>query len=321
MNNRASNFELLRLIAIYGIIVHHLVINSANTCGYNEIYSFEKHGLGGVTINSFVICGVNLFVLISGWFGIRRIYKNIILLIADCIIFGIISLSICFFIFDCELDLSSIYNTIKPTRLWFIVHYIVLVLISPLLEKTLKDMSHQELTKWIIILTVINVFFGYYLGLCNKDGYNYINFIYLYYIGRYLHLSSRTGFYKILAKYGLLCWIIFSLSEVTLFVFLYHQNLLPDSVRFWSYNSPWVLVTSVCLFMWISLLNIKSNTINILSSSTLGIYIIHTAPPPIKIQEFNWSKYLRRLWIYRNFIICFNHINYMCNISFDHHSY
>lgn len=32
---RNSNFELLRIFAIWGIVLHHLVINGIDVCGYN----------------------------------------------------------------------------------------------------------------------------------------------------------------------------------------------------------------------------------------------------------------------------------------------
>lgn len=54
---RQSNFELLRLVAIFMIIVHHLVIRSAETCGYTHPYLFGQDGAGGVIINSLVVGG------------------------------------------------------------------------------------------------------------------------------------------------------------------------------------------------------------------------------------------------------------------------
>ncbi len=52
------------------IVCHHLVIKGADTCGYVTPYTYEKDGLIGIFINSFVVGGVNLFVLISGYFGV-----------------------------------------------------------------------------------------------------------------------------------------------------------------------------------------------------------------------------------------------------------
>lgn len=60
-NERLSNFELLRLVAIWGIILHHLVIKGASTCGYLSPYDFSRDGVMGLLLNSLVIGGGELF--------------------------------------------------------------------------------------------------------------------------------------------------------------------------------------------------------------------------------------------------------------------
>ena len=37
---RLSNFELLRIVAMFGIVLHHLVIKGASTCGYVTPYNY-----------------------------------------------------------------------------------------------------------------------------------------------------------------------------------------------------------------------------------------------------------------------------------------
>ena len=59
-NNRTvrdSNFELIRLLAMFGIIVHHLVIKGASTCGYIEPYDYNRDGVIGLMLNSLVVGG------------------------------------------------------------------------------------------------------------------------------------------------------------------------------------------------------------------------------------------------------------------------
>lgn len=61
---RKSNIELLRIVAMLMIILHHLVIKGADTCGYLTPYNISD-GLLGEVINSLIISGVDLFILIS----------------------------------------------------------------------------------------------------------------------------------------------------------------------------------------------------------------------------------------------------------------
>ena len=62
-NNRVrlSNFELLRIVAMFGIVLHHLVIKGASTCGYVTPYNYEKDGFIGLILNSLVFGGGELF--------------------------------------------------------------------------------------------------------------------------------------------------------------------------------------------------------------------------------------------------------------------
>lgn len=54
---RDSQFELLRIVAIFFVIVHHLVIKGADTVGYVSDYSLKEHGVAGIIVNSFVVGG------------------------------------------------------------------------------------------------------------------------------------------------------------------------------------------------------------------------------------------------------------------------
>ena len=80
---RDSQFELLRILAMLFIVTHHLVIKGADTVGYVTPYDVNTHGIAGVIINSMVVGGVKLFVLITGWYGIKHIGKGFIRLLVD----------------------------------------------------------------------------------------------------------------------------------------------------------------------------------------------------------------------------------------------
>ena len=68
INTRESQFELLRIVAIFMVLIHHSLA-VADTFGYTGHYTLNE-GITGVLLNSAVIIGVNLFVLITGWFGV-----------------------------------------------------------------------------------------------------------------------------------------------------------------------------------------------------------------------------------------------------------
>ena len=62
---RQSNLELLRIVAMFFIVVGHVFWH-----GFHQEASLH------VPVRSVVIIGVNLFVLISGYFGINLRFKK-----------------------------------------------------------------------------------------------------------------------------------------------------------------------------------------------------------------------------------------------------
>lgn len=57
MSPRLSGFELLRIMSIGGIILHHLFINDIDACGYNRSFCAITDGMFPVFANSFIVGG------------------------------------------------------------------------------------------------------------------------------------------------------------------------------------------------------------------------------------------------------------------------
>lgn len=72
MNNikktRESNIEMLRIIAIFFILLHHYAL-------YNSLYNLEVSNINkyiGIILFSLGKIGVNIFILITGYFSIQK---------------------------------------------------------------------------------------------------------------------------------------------------------------------------------------------------------------------------------------------------------
>ena len=72
---RQSNIELLRIISILMIVIHHVLVHGI----YNSVNNSTLH-----FIDSFVIYGVNIFLLISGYFTLNLKWKSVINLFWIC---------------------------------------------------------------------------------------------------------------------------------------------------------------------------------------------------------------------------------------------
>ena len=179
-----SNLELLRIVCMLFIICHHWIVFILDNCGYHVPLGDTKQDYTSVFLNSFFIIGVNCYVLISGYFGIKLSWKPIKKIVGACLFYG----ALCYFIslaippFNSEgFSFLTLLERMYPGNWWFLMEYIVLILLSPMLNKSIENIDSKTFRLYIILLLIVNVGIGYCLNdRVNKTGYNIMNFIMLY---------------------------------------------------------------------------------------------------------------------------------------------
>jgi surface polysaccharide O-acyltransferase-like enzyme len=186
---RESNFELLRLVCMFFILVLHM-----NNGGLFKDLGDIGQSIPSTVFESFCIVAVNCFVLISGYFGIKINWKNFVHLYVFCF-----SYTFCFAVlaslYHNEIHFKRIilsFFTFSHSPYWFVNVYFGLYLLSPILNSLIKNLAKNDFVICLVILTVVNVYLGFYSSNArfNENGYNIMNFIYLYFIGRYINLYS-----------------------------------------------------------------------------------------------------------------------------------
>lgn len=274
---RKSNIELLRLVLMFFILMHHYFVRVKNAWpiidGESDIFASF--------VDPFLYVGVNCFVLISGYFGIRFRFRGLYGLFMQCAFYGLLFYLIHLYVDHATIGRSIIYNSLlvfsMPPGWWFIRVYVFLYLLSPILNKAIDRMSQSQLKLSLLILTVLNVYFGYLQQTpFNQDGYNIANFIFLYFIGRYIKLyydEKKNHVIKYLLGY-------FAVSAVMGIIALYNVNSVGRGfhtilLNVYVYNNPLLIIASVFLFLvFVSIRIPSSSFINWLSVSALSIYLI-----------------------------------------------
>lgn len=153
-------------------------------------------------------------------------------------------------------------------------------------------MSKKQLKQIIIIIIVMNCILpvftnNLFFSSNSSNGYNLFQFLLLYFIGAYIKLYNPLENFKInltqkrflLLSITFLC-IIFNFSLFYLgqnmlsinnsFIQYFENNIVAFNIL---YNNPLVLIQTISFFLFISTITIKSKFINVISSTTLGIYI------------------------------------------------
>lgn len=281
-SDRDSSIELLRIICMLFVIVHHFIIRGARVAVDNSIFepTLSPDYILSVFLDPFVYCAVNVFVLISGYFGIKLKISNITNLYTRCAIYGLLcylvhiyvdggTLGRYYFLHECLFSLTN-------TR-WFIGAYLALLLLSPILNASIQNIGRYQFNYFLLLLTIINVYFGWLGGApVNPTGYNVMQFIYLYFLGRYLNIYHIT----IDKKYAIFVYVLCAILSGTLsFIFIDTRETTKWFFLFAEkYNSPILIVESVALLLLFRNFVFKNRIINWAASSVIAVYLIHTNP-------------------------------------------
>lgn len=281
MNNiskRESNFELLRIICMLLIIWGHLI----NKYSVNE-------PILGVTyletrfLKSFTIVAVNVFILISGYFSISFKLPRILKLGQQTWFYSItlLILTISFGWHSISYYDITYFVPIFSKRYWFITIYVILYILSPCLNKLALSISKNHF-KSILFIGFFIIYVWHTLSFIlnfsrpiDDAGYGIPNFIYLYLFGRYIKLHGNV--YTIKQNSLFLFFII----GILLFIFqLTYSIILGFSfTALFSYNTIFVFLESVALFIFFTKLNIGYNPfINGWAKYCLAVYVIHEHP-------------------------------------------
>lgn len=278
---RESNFELLRIVAMVMIIFHHFSFHGGfvfdNTTLSIPRFWYNFIIMGGKT-------GVNIFVLISGYFLIqskstKANIKKILKLWGQMVFY---SVTIYFFSVALGGDFSS--NQFKTALMpitkgawWFANTYFVLYIIHPYLNLLLHSMDKLLYQRYLLLLLLMWCIAPTFLGTA-LEGNNLCWFITLYALAGYYRLY---GFNKIVTKYaGIMAIVIVILKYSASVVFTILESkwyFFPEQHRyFYAMQSLPTFAVSVCIFVAFANWNVKySKWINVVSSAMFGVYLIH----------------------------------------------
>ena len=310
---RDSRFEMLRILAILFITAHHLLLFGADVCGYLTPYTPDAKGNAGIFANSVAVTGVSLFVMITGWFGVRRVWRPFFRLIIVCAVFGLVA----FLLAQSQSVVPSPpwshwWESAKFTNWWFIIHYLMLLLVAPLLERGLASIDRKTMEYILLALLVFNLVFGFAWGYVNASGYNVVHFILLYVLARYMRLFPDAPVNSFIRRFALPLIVV--CAAVMGLLFLADSTAWSPShtPMVWNYNCPLVILESMAIFSLFIKSRVKSqesrakskvsnlkfqSSILFVARFVLGIYLLQSAPVLVPLRNafgrwaYDWAGY------------------------------
>ena len=260
--------------------------------------------------------GVCVFVIITGYFMSRSRFRfaSILKLVLQTLFFSWMFLAIQFFADAGQLDFKKIKTALIPLttgEYWFVTTYIVLMLLSPLVNLCLHSISddaeRKALLVGFVLFSVIPT-----LVLSNSYTSNVVWFCYLYLVGAYVRDRKESGEFEepdigtagwrkavlspvhwairrpalafvvcLVAAQGSMV-LINCLKEWCLFTvispkYLFSQNMLP------------VFLMSLAMFCFFAKLKpFHSKVVNFLAKSAFGVYLIHDN---MFVRAFVWKPF------------------------------
>lgn len=258
---RQSNFELLRLISMFYIILYHLlwffVISNDNSVIYKALC---------IPLHVGVLC----FVLISGYFHIRPSWT------------GLFKILFPLFLYYIPLTIFGIvvYNTpikelffLSYSPYWFVRVYLFLFLIAPVLNSFLENKKQRK------YLLIVLAFISIYMGMMNEptlhNGKNVVYFSFLYVLGD--SIKKNEACFSKIKTITFVCYYLLLNALLVILYCKYSNTIIGTAIWKLSYIycSPILIINAILLFLIISRMSIRSSWINYLSASVFSMYIIH----------------------------------------------
>lgn len=238
---------------------------------------------------------VNVFVMISGWFGIRRSIKGACNFLFQCLFLSTLVYTVS--VWTDVVPLSNIgLADCLGFNAWFVGAYMGLYVIAPVLNAYVERCTRRQLAVTILAFFSFEIYFGWFGASSTiAGGYSALSFIGLYLLARYLRLYGNR-----LRKIG---GGIFLASSALLFILLY----LTKMYGIWmidpsSYIDPLMIASAAGLILMCSRLKIKhSAVINYIASSAFAVYIIHMN---VGILEPLFNPIIRKIYAAENGIAC-----------------
>lgn len=287
---RQSNLELCRILAILLVVLVHA--NFA-WCGWPS--NFSECNFARLLTEGFAIIGVNVFVLITGYFSTSIKIKSLANLVYICLFYAVIRLLVGY-VTGC-FDIKDIFFISKSN--WFIPSYIGLLLFTPFLNNI--NLNKRQLRNVIIALVAYEVWFGYLPALPQvlpgfQYGYSLPSFMIIYLIARYIRLYDLPStFYKFSVIIYIGCSFILAAEAyflLKIFADTGKDMVNPLNHLVYCYNNPIVILSSISFFCFFKNIEIGySKFINYIAGSVLAVLLIHTSAPlnPLMKEYFIFS--------------------------------
>ena len=298
-NKRESNFERLRILAMFMIVASHYASHGIEKV-LVEGEAYRAWAAGGIINKAFTALmnpggevGVALLFMITGYFQIKKDKVSWKRLVMTVIFYSFFAMLLCLgiLLFGGSIPymsgqniatffLRSLFMPLSSTAWWFVAVYVFLMLLSPVYNRFLKELNRKGFLVFLLVFWLI--WYGL-AGVIGTEFFNLQKALFFYGIGAFIRLyrekaPARPCFWGLISSAAWLgsSFCFFQLGQLAASGGnpVYRELLS----RGWSAASSMLMVPLCALgaFMLFKGLSAGfSPLINRIASATFGIYLIH----------------------------------------------
>lgn len=299
---RSSNIELLRILAISGVIVLHLN-NPLAGGGLTYVDKGSPNYYGMYFFESLFACAVDLFILISGYFLCKSSKRNLwkaMELIVQVMLFSLLIYGARVAVGKMDFSVKHLVGALIPSN-YFVILYVTTFLISPFVNVIFQKVNQKTLKQFLLVAILL---FSVYptlvdilgavkgeaigglssIGMYGSQwGYSIVNFLLMYCVGAYIR------FYGVAVKnnkFGVL--LLLNTIILTLWAVVNDRIGYLTERTAWEYCNPLLIVNAATIFILFSRWNMNtSKIINILAKAGFTVYLTHGYI--LKFVNVNWA--------------------------------
>lgn len=268
---RHSNMEMLRIVAMSFIMLHHFWCHGML---YKQ-FTFPAYEI----LEGFSMGGVDLFIMISGFFGIKLSWKSVVGLALTVAFFFLVNIGVASAIFDNvnpALRLTEFAKApLSNSGYWFIATYFILMLVSPVVNRGIRSFTLPQLRAVILILSAVEFYSMAVIGnRVDIMGTGIFTFIYLYMLGYYLR--QETALQKIPTWVFPTASIVLALISIGIELAILDTPTLKQSMRqfFFKQSNPLTIFSKAAILCWFTRLTFQSRWVNSLATAAFGVYLL-----------------------------------------------
>lgn len=194
---RESNFELLRIICMMLIISFHYV--------YKGNFVFESFTLNKMIVKTFFMfgeIGVNCFILITGYFQIKKTFKwrKLALLSLEVWFYYLLNYIIAIKMGVVPFSYRALFFPIILNRYWFVTVYALIYVFSPFINFIIIQMKQRLHLKFMIMCLLVWSMIPTVFGVLTNDTESQLYFnrfiwlVIVYMVGAYCRLYQSVIF-------------------------------------------------------------------------------------------------------------------------------